>query len=112
MKALSPTCQEKYLNIPKEKYTQHLKNHEDESTISPTGIREKEKHNHPIGNSHISLHKLEMTEKIDHGKDGCLTTTWSAFPPSSLPTESDFIQGGDTPGRKCTFPSLSATSHD
>ena len=53
-----------------------------------------------------------MTEKIDHGKDGCLTTTWSAFPPSSLPTESDFIQGGDTPGQKRTFPSLSATSHD
>ena len=34
------------------------------------------------------------------------------FPPSSLPTESDFIQGGDMPGRKCTFPSLSATSRD
>lgn len=60
---MKATCQEKYLNITKEKYTHSPKNHEDESTISPTGIRKTEKYNHLVGSSYISLHELEITEK-------------------------------------------------
>ena len=63
MKATSPACQEKYLNIMEEKYTHNLKNREDESTISPTGIRKTEKYNHLVDSSRISLHKLEITDK-------------------------------------------------
>ena len=46
-----------------EKYTHNLKNREDESTISPTGIRKTEKYNHLVDSSRISLHKLEITDK-------------------------------------------------
>lgn len=67
-------CQEKYLSITEEQYTWAFKNHEDEPTTSPTSNRKMVKHNHLIGNSHISFLKLEITEKLDHSKDGCLTT--------------------------------------
>lgn len=48
----------------------------DELTISHTQIRKKGKHNHPVGNNHIRLHKPEMTEKwidLGSGLAPCLT---------------------------------------